>query len=147
MPHRRSVKQIEARCADEALFENVRHIPRHVAFVFQGTQLVCSATNGEGRAADAHAEQTALRLLQARPLPHHRGLRMYVTKVGGLHACSRPCARCSQLLAQFPRLRVYYTDFDGRWVEDARLDSTHQSLAERKRFREWGRQRGGANRR
>lgn len=135
MPHQRSVKQIEACCADDALFANVKHISRHVAFVFQGSELLCCATNGDGRAGDGHAEQNVLSMLRAHPLSHHRSLSLYVTKVGGLHSCSRPCARCSRLLARYPQLRVYYTDYDGEWVEDTRLDSTHQSLSEVRHLR------------
>ena len=135
MPHQRSIKQIEALCARDNLFSNVKHISRHIAFVFQGADMVCCATNGDGRSGDAHAEQIALEMLRSHPLTHHRSLSLYVTKVGGLHSCSRPCARCSRLLARYPQLRVYYTEHDGSWVEDTRLDSTHQSLSEVKRLR------------
>ena len=130
MPHRRPIKQMQSVCADDTLFAGVKHIPRHVAFVFQGSELLCCATNGDGRAGDAHAEENALCILRTHDLAHHRNLRLYVTKVGGQHAFSRPCGRCSRLLARYPQLRVYYSDHNGEWLEDTRLDSMHRSMSE-----------------
>ena len=136
MPHRRSDKEIEALCEDWSASSLPKHTPRHVAVVFQGTQRVCTATNGNGPVGHEHAEQAAIRMLRAQTLSHHRSLRLYVTKVGGIHSFSRPCVRCSRLLARYPWIRVYYTDHQGAWVEDSRLDSTHMSIGDSRRLLE-----------
>lgn len=102
----------------EGVFELNRY-PKHVAYLFEGSKLVAMSTNGWGK----HAEMGILPFLN-----RHRQQCLYVKRLSDENRMSRPCIRCSSSLRHVsPRLRVFYTDACGEWIEDTHLNSSHKS--------------------
>ena len=100
-------------------------IPMHISFIYSGTKL-CAACGNTG---SRHAEQNAIRRLGELSL--HKPVRIFVTKISGSHAMSRPCQQCTNIiLRELPQARVYYTDHDGRLCEDISRDSSHVSVGQ-----------------
>ena len=95
---------------------------QHVAILYSNKKVIKVETNEAG----FHAEEKILQT--ANKWKHKKQLRLYVTKIGGMHRLSRPCWACSKKLRQVPHLRVFYTERDGNWKEDHALDSRHLSL-------------------
>ena len=112
--HTRYVKIIEQQVLPP--FE-LKTFPRHAAFLFCGVKLVAVSLNQYGR----HAEVGLIPYMR----PNER-YRLYVTRMNTDTKQSRPCQRCATMLKRVPcALRVFYTDAEGEWIEDARLDSEH----------------------
>jgi hypothetical protein len=98
----------------------LRRYPKHVAFLFDGNKLIAMSTNSWGK----HAEMGLLPYLQ-----RERYQKVYVKRISDGGTCmSRPCVRCSISLKHMaPKLRVFYTNKIGEWVEDSGMDSIHTS--------------------
>ncbi len=97
----------------------LRKYPKHVAFLFDGNKFIAVSTNAWGK----HAEMGLLPYLQ-----RERHQTMYVKRISETTCMSRPCVRCSMSLRHLaPKLRVFYTDKNGQWIEDFGLDSKHTS--------------------
>ena len=107
------------------LCRDVRNIPRHVALLFSGNTLLDLTTNSK-----IHAEEELIARFRRRHVRDTRRLKIFVTKLGGMHSYSRPCKFCSLLLKKFPQIRVFYTLHDGTWVEDKELDNEHVSMGD-----------------
>jgi len=107
------------------LCHDVHNIPKHVALLFSGNTLLDLTTNSK-----IHAEEELITRFRRRQVRDNRRLRIFVTKLGGMHSYSRPCKFCSLLLKKFPQIRVFYTLHDGTWVEDKHLDNEHVSMGD-----------------
>ena len=110
----------------ETLTTGVRYVPKHLAFLYCGQKLLAASANSNNR----HAEENVMEKFKTmKDLSINKPYRLYVLKLNGAHSMSRPCADCSNCIARFcPRARVFYTDYDGRLVEDFNLDNKHKSL-------------------
>ena len=97
--------------------------PKHLAILFSGKEMIQMQTNIR---RGSHAEENVMKTYKE--WHFKKKLRLYVTKVGGMHRMSRPCWFCSKQLKKVPGLRVFYTNNDGMWVEDIHLDSQHMSM-------------------
>ena len=97
-------------------------VPVHISFIYVGSKLYLTCSTS----GNSHAEVNCLKKIYN--LPRNKPIRIFITKVTGSHAMSRPCYHCSQLLAKhLPQARVYYTDVDNTLREDYFLDNTHIS--------------------
>tara|TARA_B100000214_G_scaffold370223_1_gene344505 strand:+ start:173 stop:631 length:459 start_codon:yes stop_codon:yes gene_type:complete len=123
-------KDVNDRISDENYVEmltnGVKYVPKHLAFLYCGQKLLAASANSNNR----HAEENIIeKFKNMRDLSINKPYRIYVIKLSGAHSMSRPCADCSNTIAKFcPRARVYYTNYDGKLVEDRNLDNTHRSL-------------------
>ena len=89
------------------------------AYLFEGNKLIAASTNGWGR----HAEIGLLPFLR-----RDRQQRVYVKRISDCKFMSRPCARCTaSLLHVSPKIRVFFTNENGDWIEDKEMNSTHKS--------------------
>jgi hypothetical protein len=104
---------------------NTHCIPMHISFIYSGTRL-CAACGNTG---SYHAEQNAIKRLGE--ISTHKPVRVFVTKISGSHAMSRPCQHCTNIiLRELPQARVYYTDYDGTLCEDVSRDTAHVSVGQ-----------------
>ena len=92
---------------------------KHVAVLFDGNTIVSVGTNSYAK----HAEEVVLEKYYTAG-KRSRSLRMYIIKLG-TNKLSRPCKDCCALLRRYPNIRVFYSDADGRWVEELNFDSNH----------------------
>lgn len=119
--HTRRLKVIE-RVPDDFHFE-LKRIPKHIAYLFDGNKLIAIATNKLG----CHAEIGLI--------PHIRKYRrqsIYVRRISSVNCMSRPCVHCTNAIRHVnANIKVFYTDLSGKWVEDKNLDNTHESARSR----------------
>ena len=107
-------------------------LPLHVAAVYSGADLVASAANVDER----HAEINCMRRMDTSRLKPNKAVRLYVCKISGSHSMSRPCRNCClEIRRRLPCARVFYTDHDGTFCEDTRLDNDHVNLARKRAAR------------
>ena len=114
MHHTRQLKELAA--SRSPAFE-MRTYSRHLAALFHGSKLVTTAPNSYGK----HAEIAALQHVR----PQVKGYRLYVYRLHETNMLSRPCRACSQVLRRYPHVRVFYTDAEGKWLEDVALDNAY----------------------
>lgn len=123
-------KDVNERLSNELFLQNltigVKDVPKHVAFLYCGQKLLAASANSNNR----HAEENVVgKFRHLRNLSLNKPYRLYVLKINGEHSMSRPCADCTRVINHCcPRARVYYTDYDGKLVEDVELNNTHRSL-------------------
>jgi len=110
--------------------KDCKGIPKHVAFLFSGRELLQVQTNARYL---HHAEEAIMKTRNS--WYTRKKLRIYVTKVGGAHKMSRPCWYCSMQMKKIPSIRVFYTCKDGTWQEDTNLDNVHLSMRDMGRNR------------
>lgn len=107
------------------------NLPKHIAFLFHKKKPLQVFANTGNR----HAEEACMQGLPywLSNIKKSHQLTMCVTKVNGIHRCSRPCVECSQKLKKFPQIAVYYTDHEGNWMRDFDLDNSHRPSRKKKK--------------
>ena len=124
-------KDVNERLRDQPYLDQllcgVKHVPKHIAFLYCGKKLLVASANSGNKHAEENVvdkfRQMNIHLCKNKPY------KMYVVKLHGSHQMSRPCAECSAKISKFcQRARVYYTDYDGQLREDEQLDNPHRSV-------------------
>ncbi len=101
---------------------------KHFTFIFDKTKLIafgwnCSRTNPLSKKYDynffnTHSELAAILRLRNRGYDYSR-LRLINTRINSLGQIgySRPCPKCQSWLMAFNFKQIYYTDWNGNFVE------------------------------
>lgn len=105
-------------CIDRLTFD-MQRTSKHIAVIIEGSQIVAAGVNSYAK----HAEEVVLDKYNA---TGRRGktLKMYIIRLGK-NKMSRPCKDCCAMLRRHPNIRVFYSDEDGRWIEEMYFDSTY----------------------
>ena len=95
---------------------------KHIAVLMNGSKIEGLFLNQYAM----HAEELAVSFFVA----HNRRIkkpRLYITRKSTVNNMSRPCKHCCGLLKRFPQIRVFYTDEEGKWIEEESFDASHIS--------------------
>jgi len=95
---------------------------KHIAVLMNRSKVEGLFLNEYG----VHAEELAVSFF----VLHNRRIkkpRLYITRKSNVNKMSRPCKHCCGLLKRFPQIRVFYTDKEGKWVEEEEFDTNHIS--------------------
>ena len=111
--------------AEDVDFE-LHRAPRHVAVLMEKAKVLGVFANRYAY----HAEEIALAFYRHRRR-HAKRPRLFIARISAENRMSRPCSHCCALLRSFPRLRVYYTDRGGTFLEETTFDASHISLRRR----------------
>lgn len=105
-------------CIDKFSFD-MQKCSRHIAVLLDGKKIVSVGVNTYAK----HAEEVVLDKYRATGRKN-KNLKMYIIRLGH-NKMSRPCKDCCALLRRNPNIRVFYSDEEGRWVEELYFNSTH----------------------
>ena len=116
----------------DSLLEGVKYVPKHIAFIYCGRTLICASSNYGNK----HAEENAVDKFRGiKNLSYNKPYKLIVVKIDGKHSMSRPCAECTAKINKFcRRARVFYTDYNGKLVEDIEMNNPHKSVRRTGRF-------------
>tara|TARA_A100001015_G_scaffold316676_1_gene431653 strand:+ start:4985 stop:5413 length:429 start_codon:yes stop_codon:yes gene_type:complete len=118
----------------DSLLLGVKYVPKHIAFIYCGKNLLCASANSGNK----HAEENAVEKFRyIKDLSYNKPYKLFVIKIDGKHSMSRPCAECTAKINRFcKRARVFYTNYDGELVEDIEMNNSHKSVRRTGRFNE-----------
>lgn len=109
------------------MWRDVHQSSKHVVIAVCRGKTIATSTN----TPFLHAEMNMLRHIKFRKLRKSSRISLYVTKINGANAMSRPCMHCSAVLKRMPCVTIFYTDAGGTWQRDDALNNPHISKGHR----------------